>query len=329
MTSSLQNYWFFLAKSLTLSITILITFMGIALIIAKNKLKSKEKLKITKLNDKYEQMQDMLQIETLEKGDFKKIKKQAKQDRKAKKADKNNATKLRVFVLRFDGDIKASAVDNLREEVTAILTVANKNDEVLVQLDSAGGMVHGYGLAASQLKRIRDNNIFLTVSVDKVAASGGYMMACVADKILAAPFAIIGSIGVIAQLPNFNRFLKKHDVDFEQVIAGQYKRTLTLFGENTDEGRRKMQQEIDETHILFKNFVAQNRPIVPIDRLSTGETWYGTRAKEIQLIDEIITSDDYLLESSKHKNIFRIEYVIKKSIIEKLGSTIQAALCTH
>ena len=108
-----------------------------------------------------------------------------------------------------------------------------------------------YGLAASQMQRIRDKKLKLTVCVDKVAASGGYMMAVVADKIIAAPFAVLGSIGVLAQVPNFHRLLKKHDVDFEMLTAGKYKRTLTMFGENTDKGREKFQEDIEDTHVLF------------------------------------------------------------------------------
>ena len=318
MTEFFYTYGLFLTKALTVVITILLTFGGIIAIATKNKLNSKEKIKVTDLNEKYQEMKEVINNETLEKSELKKIKKQEKQSEKTNKTKRD-----RIFVLNFDGDIKASAVANLREEITAILTVATPRDEVLIKIESPGGMVHGYGLAASQLKRIRDRSIPLIAAVDKVAASGGYMMACVADRILAAPFAILGSIGIIAQLPNFNRLLKKYDIDYEQVMAGQYKRTLSLFGENTKDGRKKMQEEVDEAHTLFKNFVADNRPMVDINTLATGETWYGTRAKEMRLVDEIITSDDYLLAASNKNNIFKIEYIIKKGLAEKIGISIQ------
>ena len=147
----------------------------------------------------------------------------------------------------------AHEVESLREEITAIISIANPSkDKVLIRLESGGGVVHGYGLAASQLQRIKSAGIPLSVAIDKVAASGGYMMACVADEILAAPFAIVGSIGVIAQIPNFNKILKKNDVEFEQITAGEFKRTLTLFGENTDKAREKFREEIEQTHDLFK-----------------------------------------------------------------------------
>jgi serine protease SohB len=328
MTDFFYTFGLFFAETLTAVIAILLAFTGLIAIATKNKLQSKEKIKVTKLNEKYQEMKEELNNETLEKNELKKLKKQEKQTEKTKaKLEKNiDIHRGRIFVLDFDGDIKASAVDNLREEITAILTVATPRDEVLVKIESPGGMVHGYGLAASQLKRIRDRSIPLIAAVDKVAASGGYMMACVADRILAAPFAILGSIGVIAQLPNFNRLLKKHDIDYEQIMAGQYKRTLSLFGENTKDGRQKMQEEVDEAHTLFKNFVATNRPMVDINTLATGETWYGTRAQEMRLVDEIITSDDYLLAASNKNNIFKIEYIIKKGLAEKLGLSIQKAI---
>ncbi|MCH7695932.1 MAG: protease SohB [Proteobacteria bacterium] len=225
-----------------------------------------------------------------------------------------------IYVLNFNGDIRASEVASLREEITALLTVADKNDEVIVLLESGGGTVHGYGLAASQLRRIKDKSIKLTISVDKVAASGGYMMACVADHIIASPFAIIGSIGVLAQIPNFNRFLKKHNIDFEQISAGKYKRTLSLFGENTDEDREKLRQELEDTHQLFKEFVSENRTKIDIEKIATGEHWHGKNALKLGLIDELMTSDDFLSEASNSADIYEISYYRKRPFIEKILS---------
>ena len=203
------------------------------------------------------------------------------------------------------------------------MTVATENDEVFVRLESGGGVVHGYGLGASQLMRVREKNIPLTVSVDKVAASGGYMMACVGNRILAAPFSIIGSIGVIAQVPNFNKVLKKHDIEYDQFTAGEFKRTVTMFGENTDEAKAKFREEIEDIHALFKDFIIQHRPDVDIVKVSTGESWPGTRALDKNLVDELKTSDDYLLESSKDADIYEIKYVSKKSLGEKIGFQMQ------
>ncbi|WP_295671251.1 protease SohB [uncultured Haemophilus sp.] len=250
-------------------------------------------------------------------------KKAKKQEAKALKAKLKNGEKETpkpcVYVLDFKGDISASETTALREEISAIINVAKVNDEVLLRLESPGGVVHGYGLAASQLARLKQKGIKLTVAVDKVAASGGYMMACVADKIVSAPFAIIGSIGVVAQIPNIHRLLKKHDVDVDVMTAGEFKRTVTVLGENTEKGKQKFQQELEETHQLFKQFVSQNRPCIDIDKIATGEHWFGQQAIDLKLVDEISTSDDLILEKMKEKHVVSVKYRLKKSLIKKLG----------
>ncbi|MCL4139307.1 UNVERIFIED_CONTAM: hypothetical protein GTU68_038169 [Idotea baltica] len=253
----------------------------------------------------------------------KQLKKQKKKEVKANK--KTPSEKRRVFLLNFKGDMKASAAENLREEITAVLSQAKAEDEIVVRLESAGGMVHSYGLASSQLDRIKKKGIPLTVCVDKVAASGGYMMACVADKILAAPFSILGSIGVVAQLPNFNRLLKKHDVDVELHTAGEHKRTLTMFGENTDEGRGKFLEDLEDTHELFKDFVSQHRESVDINAIATGDIWLGTRAKALALVDELMTSDEYLVELSAEANIYEVKHVHHKTLPEKVGLAAESS----
>lgn len=316
----LAIYGLFLAKTITFVIAILIVMLGIIAIASRGK--EKDKIQIKKLNDKLLETKEDLSQEILPKAEFKK---QMKAWKKAQKMEDKKKRK-RIFVLDFNGDMRASAVNNLREEVTAILTVATPEDEVLVKLESAGGMVHSYGLAASQLERIRQKQIPLVAAVDKVAASGGYLMACVADTILAAPFAIIGSIGVIAQLPNFHRFLKKHDIDFEQVTAGAYKRTLTMFGENTEKGREKMRTEIEDIHHQFKEFIQQNRTSVDVDEVATGEHWLANRALALKLVDKLITSDDYLLDASQTADLYQITYKHKKSLSEKLMGSVQLKL---
>lgn len=311
------DYGLFFIKTLTLLFAFLALVLGILVLTRKSKMPS-AKLEVKKLNDKYEEYDEILESEILTKAEHKKKIKAKKAQ--AKKEAKKSSSKKRIFVVDFDGDMKASAVEDMREEITAILRVAKPEDRVVVCLESPGGMVANYGLAASQLRRCRENNIPLTVIVDKVAASGGYMMACVANEILAAPFAILGSIGVVAQLPNFHRFLKKREIDFEQLTAGQYKRTLTLFGENTEKAREKMQAEIEEIHVLFKEFIQQNRPQVNMQQVATGEHWLGTKALELNLVDRLMTSDEYLLNASKDSDIYHICYVTKKSIGERISS---------
>lgn len=236
------------------------------------------------------------------------------------------ALKGRLFVINFDGDIEASAVENLREEITAIISAASADDQVLVRLESPGGMVHSYGLAASQLSRIKAANLRLIIAVDQVAASGGYMMACVADEIIAAPFAVVGSIGVVAELPNFHRLLKHNKVDYEQHTAGEFKRTLTMFSENTDTARTKFKQELEETHDLFKQFIQENRPSLDIDKVATGEHWYGTQALDLGLIDKVQTSDDYIMNIVSENDVYEITYEIKTPLAERLSFSIHSAV---
>lgn len=234
--------------------------------------------------------------------------------------------KSRLFVLDFDGDLYAHAVESLRHEITAVLLIAKPEDEVLIRLESPGGVVHGYGLAASQLRRLRERNIPLTVAVDKVAASGGYMMACVADKIVSAPFAIIGSVGVVAEVPNIHRLLKKHDIDVDVMTAGEFKRTVTFMGENTEKGKQKFRQELEETHQLFKQFVSENRPGLDIEKIATGEHWFGRQALALNLIDEISTSDDLLLKAFENKQVIEVKYQEKRSLIQRIGLQAEASV---
>ncbi|SFI44011.1 protease SohB [Nitrosomonas sp. Nm34] len=324
MSEFFISYGLFLAKTVTIVIAIIAVALFFAFMSSRKRSGKKEFIEIKKLNKKYDDMAMAMNASILHKKGLKKYLKEEKEKIKGIVAGTNNGTqKKRIYVLDFHGDIRASAVSSLREEITAILTVATEKDEVFVRLESGGGIVHGYGLGASQLMRIRKKNIPLTVSVDKVAASGGYMMACVGNRIMAAPFSIIGSIGVIAQIPNFNKVLKKHDIEFEQFTAGDFKRTVTIFGENTNEAKAKFREEIEDIHLLFKEFIVQHRPEIDIVQVSTGESWPGTRALEKKLIDELKTSDDYLLESSKDADIYEIKYVSKKSLSEKMRFQIE------
>jgi serine protease SohB len=292
-------------------------------------------LRITNLSEQHKEMQEDLAVALLDgpqqklwhKAQKKKLKLDAKAAKaKAKHGEMASANKPRVWVIDFKGSMDAHEVASLREEITAVLTVATAQDQVVVRLESPGGVVHGYGLAASQLQRIREKKIPLTVAVDKVAASGGYMMACVANKIVAAPFAILGSIGVVAQIPNLNRFLKNKDIDVELHTAGQYKRTLTLLGENTEEGRQKFREELNETHLLFKDFVKEMRPTLDIDQVATGEHWYGSQAQEKGLVDEVGTSDELLLGLMDDRDVISVRYMQRKKMMDRFtGSAAESA----
>jgi serine protease SohB len=313
----LANYGLFLLKVTTILLAIIILLVVSVAIGMRKKVQARGTLRVKKLNRRYRNLKLTVEHAVLSKKAAKQLATQNK--KQDKEAHKDPQTKKRIFVLNFNGDIKCSQVTSLREEITALLLVATSADEVVICLESPGGMVHGYGLAASQLQRIRERNISLTICVDKVAASGGYMMACVANKIIAAPFAIVGSIGVVMQLPNFHRLLEKNHVEYEQITAGEYKRTLTMFGKNTDKDREKVHEEVEATQVLFKEFIKEHRPIVNIDQVATGEHWFACQAIEFKLVDSLQTSDDYLLNASQTADLYSVKYELKKSLTQKLG----------
>ncbi len=327
----LSLYGLFLAKVITLVLAVIaLAIFGIG--VGMRKSSPKGELKLTDLGESYRnkqrQMQQARMTEAERKIWQKEFNKQQKLESKQKKSEaktgQKGLQKPCLYVLDFKGSMDAHEVDSLREEISAILAVADAKDEVLLRLESPGGMVHGYGLAASQLGRLRQKGVRLTVVVDKVAASGGYMMACVADRIVAAPFAIIGSIGVVAQIPNIHKLLKKNDIDVELHTAGEYKRTLTFLGENTEQGRKKFQEDLNQTHELFKAFIHTHRPLLDVESVATGEYWYGTQAKEKGLIDEIGVSDDLLITQIDHCEVIGVSYTRRKRMVERFtGSAME------
>ncbi len=326
MTEFFLEYGMFLAKTATVVVGILLVIGMIAAVSARNRHMPKGEISVSLLNDSIDEMTLVLKESILDKDEWKAEAKAEKKKAKAEKKSKDDHPRKRVYVLDFNGDVKAEGVDSLRQEITAILTIATPKDEVVMRLESPGGQVHMYGLAASQLERLKAQQIPLTVCVDKVAASGGYMMACVANKILAAPFAVVGSIGVVAELPNFNRVLKKYDVDYTVYTAGEFKRTVTLMGENTEDGVRKFKEELEDTQRLFKALVHRHRPHLAIDEVATGEHWYGSQALSNMLIDQLGTSDDYLFALSKEADLFEVKYEIRRSVAEKLGFHVESYL---
>ena len=321
MIDFLAEYGLFLLKVITIVVGIVVVIVVAA---SAGRKGAHEGLEVENLNKKHEALAESLQNAVSNKDTRKKA---AKVKKKKDKAEaKGDTSRPRSFVIDFKGDLKASAVPSLREEVGAILAVATKDDDVIVRLENHGGVVHEHGLAASQLARIRDRNIPLTICVDKVAASGGYLMACVATKIYAAPFAILGSIGVLAQIPNFNRMLDSHGVEFEQVTAGKYKRTVTMFGENTDEDRAKLKEELEDVHALFKEAVGKYRPDLDLEKVATGEHWYGTRALDLGLADEIRTSDELLSEIAGQRDLYSVVYKIKQPLQKRLMGGMDSAI---
>ena len=316
MSEFLAAYGLFLAQLATFALILVVI---VVLVASSRRRGHAEGLVVEHLNRRFEDSADGLKLAIEGKGPYKKAMKARQKERKRedKSRAKERSSKPRLYVLDFKGDLRASAAASLREEVSAVLRVAKPGERVLVRLENSGGTVHEHGFAASQLTRLKQHGLTLVVAVDKVAASGGYLMACVADRLIAAPFAIVGSIGVLAQLPNFHRLLEEKGIDFEQITAGRYKRTLTMFGENTDEGRAKLKEQVEEIHELFKNQIREHRPQVDLERVATGEHWYGIRALELKLVDELKTSDDVLLEAAKDSDLYHIAYKRRRNWQER------------
>ena len=326
MTDVLLQYGLFLAKTLTVVVAIALLMM--VAVRARRGMGGSDdgdRLEILDLNERYQSLAQALKESSLSKKAYRAY---VKAERKRRKARDKAQTeeRQRLFVIDFNGDLRATEVAALRVLVTTILLDRRDGDQVLVRIENAGGTVHEHGLAASQLARLRAKGIHLTVAVDKVAASGGYLMACVADRIVAAPFAVIGSIGVLAELPNFHRLLERHGVDFELHTAGEYKRTLTLFGENTDAAREKLKGQLEDTHGLFKDFIREYRPALDLERVATGEYWHGSQAVALGLIDAIQTSDDLLLTASETTDLLQLKYSAHKKPIERLLASLHSAL---
>lgn len=317
----LQEYGLFLAKTATLAIALL-ALMAAAMGFAARRRSSGERLTVRRLDERLRGLGDRIEHALASSA------RARRRLRRARRGERRRAgaKRPRLYVLDFEGDLRASAVDSLREEISAVVMAVRPGDEVLLRLESAGGLVHAYGLAASQLARLRERDIPLTVAVDRIAASGGYLMACVADRVIAAPFAIVGSIGVVAQLPNFHRLLKRHDIDFELHTAGAHKRTLTLFGENTGAARDKFREDLNEIHSQFKEHIARYRPRIVMDRVATGEHWLGERARELDLVDEVRTSDDFLLERRETMELVGLRFQRRQRLRRRLSLVLESLL---
>lgn len=335
MAEIIWEYLLFLAKVATILIAIIIVFSGIVgTAIGERKTQAGGYIEIIGINGIFKDYKHSLQSAVMSKKAYKQAVKAA--DKESKEKHKTAAANLiknkqanasesdtpregrSMFYIEFHGDLRAQSVNNLRHEVSAVLTTAVAGDEVLVSIESGGGLVSSYGFAASLLQRFQGKGLKLTVAIDKVAASGGYLMACVANNIIAAPFAFIGSIGVVAQVPNFYRLLQQHHVDMDVFTAGEHKRQVTFFGENTEDGKVKFQESLEEIHEQFKEIVVTNRPDLDIEKVSTGEVWLAQKAAELGLVDELTTCDAYLMQACDDMEVVQVKWINRTSAIERI-----------
>jgi serine protease SohB len=318
-----SDYVLFLLKTLTFLVAAVV-LLGVFVRASKlgGEGPNQGKLVIQHLNRAFDDIGLRMRQQMLTKKALKKVLKARKVADKS--AEKSDSTAKNAYYLTFKGDIHASQLANLRQEVTAILSIAQPGEEVVIAIESPGGSVTGYGLAASQLVRLTDAGLTLTACVDQVAASGGYMMACVADRILAAPFAIVGSIGVVSQIPNVHRLLKRLDVDVDVLTAGKHKAPLTLLGENTDEGRQKHLLDLGAIHGHFKALVKRHRSGLDIDKVSEGDFWLAEDALKLNLVDEISTSDAYLQRVCAQAEVYKVQWVPHKSLEQRIKGVTAA-----
>jgi serine protease SohB len=318
-------FWLDIAAFLVKALIIVAAIGGLAILIARlarsGEAKDRE-IKVRSLNERYDDMRDAMDGVLLNKKERKALAKSAKKEVKASaKARRGQEPGKRIYVLAFKGDMRASAVKRLGSEIDAVLIAARPGtDEAIIRIDSPGGTVTGYGLAAAEILRLREHKIKVTASVDQVAASGGYMMACAADRIVAAPFAVVGSIGVVAPVPNLHRLLKKNEIEFEEMTAGEFKRTVSVLGEITPEGREHFRGKLDATHEAFKAHVKQCRPNVDLAEVANGDHWLAGEALGLGLVDELSTGDELLFRARDRARLYEVTTEAKKTLFQQLMS---------
>jgi serine protease SohB len=316
-------FWLDIAAFALKALLIVAALGGLAVLIARlarsGEAKDQE-IKVRSLNERYDDMRDALNGALLDKKERKALMKAQKKEAKAAaRVRRDQEPGRRIYVLSFKGDVRAGAVKELGAKIDAVLTVARpETDEAVIRIESGGGTVTGYGLAAAEILRLRERKISVTASVDQVAASGGYMMACAADRIVAAPFALVGSIGVVAPVPNLHRLLKKNEIDFEEMTAGEWKRSVSILGEITPAGREHFRGKLDATHEAFKAHVAQCRPSVDIAKVANGDVWLGSEALALGLVDQLTTGDELLFRARGEARLYEVSTEERKTLLQQL-----------
>ncbi len=319
-------FWLDIADFALKALIIVVAIGGLAILIVRLMRSAEPKdreIKVRSLNERYDDMRDAMNGALLDK---KQRKAHLKARKKALKALRGEAPGKRIFVMAFKGDMRATAVKQLGQQIDAVLTVARPGaDEVVLRLESPGGTVTGYGLGAAEILRLREHKLKVTASVDQVAASGGYMMASAADRIVAAPFAVVGSIGVVAPIPNLHRLLKKNEIDFEEMTAGEWKRSVSVLGEISPAGREHFRGKLEDTHGAFKAHVGRCRPKVDIARVANGDTWLASEAVDLELVDEIATGDELLFRARESARLYEVSVEARKNLLQQLLSGFGAA----
>ncbi len=235
----------------------------------------------------------------------------------------------RLAVLRFQGlrDLNASGDQRLSEAIDEVLVNRDHFEEAVVIIDSPGGTTHGYGHAYALLERLSASGLKVTACIDRIGASGGYLMALPADRILAGPFAIVGSVGVVAGIPNVKRLLEEKGVSYRLFVAGDKKRVVHFADDDGPEVREYMDEKLAGIHTQFLQAVEKHRgDRVKLDEVRSGDHWSAEESVEkgLGLVDELQTSAEYLLERNREVALVMIERRV--DITERFAGYLAARL---
>ncbi|WP_343192796.1 S49 family peptidase [Buchnera aphidicola (Taiwanaphis decaspermi)] len=275
---------------------------------------------ILKKNDIY--LNNTLKVELLN-NHYKKLKNDLSFFQKKKIINQKNVynKKSNLYILDYNDKIKKNKIKKLREEISSIILVAKKNDEVLLRLENTSDIVYEYGLVIAQLQRLRKKGIKLIISIDKIVSNGGYIIACVADHISASPFSIIGPINIVVNIPNIDKYTQTSNLNNQLNDCNTFTK-LTLIKNNTKIYVNKIFNKLDIKKYIRNSFIKDMRPSLNLNKIFNQNYWIGENAINEKLIDSINTSDDILFSKKDTHNLLKIKYVYKSNIVEKYIVTL-------
>lgn len=243
-----------------------------------------------------------------------------------------------VAVIRVEGTIVSGRPAGLwstdgyvySEEIAEYLKQVEENprvEAIVLRIDSPGGSVVGSDEIYQALLAIDKP---LVVSMGEVAASGGYYIACAADRVLANPGTLTGSIGVISMVPNIEELMEKIGVEVLVIKSGALKDEGSVFREMTEEEREVWQRIIDEAYDQFVGIVADGRDLPPqaVRELADGRVYTGHQALELGLVDELGNLSEAIELAAKMGGIVEepriIEYPATPSLMETIFGSLWA-----
>ncbi|MDP3296608.1 MAG: signal peptide peptidase SppA [Thermodesulfovibrionia bacterium] len=221
----------------------------------------------------------------------------------------------KVGIIRVEGVILDS-----RDVIDELKTYAKDSSikAVVIRIDSPGGAVAPAQEIYKEIVKLKKEKK-VVASMGSVAASGGYYIACPADKIVANPGTLTGSIGVIMEIPNIEGLMKKIGVETKVIKSGKHKDIASMFKSMTEEERKILQSVLDDVHDQFIRAVSEGRNMKyeNIKELADGRIFTGKKAKELGLVDTLGNLDDAVNLAGKLSGIKGEPRVVSKK--EKLS----------